>query len=604
MSFFAARRGRNPPSIHVNGCGPGMPTTSTTMMAAASDGAMTKLVTLTRKVAHPPISLKERELSSRAKRERQLEREYAEGKEWLQREREEKRRRMAKGKNTPRTMQGKVKIMNSEDDDEEEELGTPVNERKGPLKVLRESMAAPKDMRERVEIITGERVVRENISAYVQCKQYQNCDVIGMAHSLSRLLDFLDLPMETTTRVEYPGDNAYETYLLLRPRVRDQQDYHPIQDIIATVRVVCDYFLTAEQAMESFRHIPFQSSSALGEFNFLNATNSTSQSAVRDATPFSDQGTPEPPPSGILTGITARAASMSSLNKQQPLLRRLEKAYRRKNGQAFLEALSHYNTELSVLKNSGNIRANIVSLGQTQGLPESVWQRITGQCYERTVGPRVEELKKYQAFSDNTYGELLPPFIAQIAALTNLKPESVMVDMGSGVGNCCVQASLATGCTSYGFENQAAAASIAVAQTQEAIARARLWGLSGGPCESHEADFLASPGLVGPAIQKADLVLINNYVFSPTTNESLSLMFLDLKDGAKVVSLKPFVQTSGETAINCRNVGSPANILVQSKPLRFDRGCVSWSAEGGVFYMAEVNRNRLKEYLEENKDRA
>ena len=411
--------------------------------------------------------------------------------------------------------------------------------------------------------------------------------------------DFPDLPEETVANMEYPGDDARETFLLLRPRARDQQDYHPIQDIIATIRVICDYFLTPEQAMDHFKHIPHQSSSALGSFDFLSVPSNPTSTLSREPTPLSELGTPEPPSSNSLCLGDPAVASSSTPATSQNLMRLLEKAYRRKNGQAFLEALSVYNTNLSILKAKGAIRENIISLGQTQGIPEAVWQRITGQSYERTVGPRVEELKKYEAFSDNTYGELLPPFVSHIAGLTGLGPESTMIDMGSGVGNCCVQASLATGCISYGFENQRAAASIANLQVKEAAARARLWGISCGTCQCHEADFLASSSLVSAALREADVVLINNYVFSPETNESLSLMFLDLKDGAKVVSLKPFVHTSGETAITSRNVGSPANILVQSKPIRFDRGCVSWSAEGGIFYIAEVNRNRLKEYLEE-----
>ena len=38
--------------------------------------------------------------------------------------------------------------------------------------------------------------------------------------------------------------------------------------------------------------------------------------------------------------------------------------------------------------------------------------------------------------------------------------------------------------------------------------------------------------------------LVNNEVFSPSLNADLTNMFLDLKDGAKIVSLKPFVPES------------------------------------------------------------
>ena len=35
--------------------------------------------------------------------------------------------------------------------------------------------------------------------------------------------------------------------------------------------------------------------------------------------------------------------------------------------------------------------------------------------------------------------------------------------------------------------------------------------------------------------------LVNNYAFTPALNDKLSLLFLDLKEGTKIISLKPFV---------------------------------------------------------------
>ena len=258
------------------------------------------------------------------------------------------------------------------------------------------------------------------------------------------------MPPETVARLEYPGDNAYETFLLVRPRVKDGQDYHPIQDILSTVRIVLDNFLTSDQAMENFRHVQNQSTSGLGgssrsDFDFLNVP---SPSASRSGTPNPDSvaASPEPSlltPAGSASASTAGSPAPHPVFSKQPLLRQLEKAHRRELGKEFLASLEYYNTVLQTLKASGAIRANIVAMGKEQGIPEAVWMKITGQCYERTVGPRIEELKKYEAFSDSVYGELLPPFLAHIASLTGLKEDSVMVDMGSGVGNCVVQASLA-----------------------------------------------------------------------------------------------------------------------------------------------------------------
>lgn len=276
---------------------------------------------------------------------------------------------------------------------------------------------------------------------------YTSCASVADSPTSLPITDFDEIPTETTVTLEYPGSSQPETFLLLRPTVKDQQDYQPIQDIIETIRVVCDYFLTAEQAQTHFKHVQHQSGSLSSGSNnslsarlsdgpaFPRAPSPLSAAITRDQTPASETGTPEPPSSAGL-GVTPVA-------HKEPLIRTLEKAYNRQKGLLFLSAVEWYNSVMRSLKASGAVHDNIVSMGKTRGIPEVVWTRISGQCYERTVGPRVEELSRYEAFSDNTYGELLPPFVAHIASLTGLKQDSVLVDMGSGVGNCVVQASLA-----------------------------------------------------------------------------------------------------------------------------------------------------------------
>jgi H3 lysine-79-specific histone-lysine N-methyltransferase len=55
---------------------------------------------------------------------------------------------------------------------------------------------------------------------------------------------------------------------------------------------------------------------------------------------------------------------------------------------------------------------------------------------------------------------------------------------------------------------------------------------------------------------RVDIQLINNYAFSPALNEKITLAaFLELKDGAKVISLKPFL--SKDFRLTDRNVGPP-----------------------------------------------
>ncbi len=40
------------------------------------------------------------------------------------------------------------------------------------------------------------------------------------------------------------------------------------------------------------------------------------------------------------------------------------------------------------------------------GVPVKLWKMIMEETYQRSVGPDVEETKKYKSFSSETYGEL------------------------------------------------------------------------------------------------------------------------------------------------------------------------------------------------------
>ncbi|KAJ1021629.1 hypothetical protein NDA16_003766 [Ustilago loliicola] len=114
------------------------------------------------------------------------------------------------------------------------------------------------------------------------------------------------------------------------------------------------------------------------------------------------------------------------------ILRSFTKARNRRDGPLFMRTLHRFNTALLALRESSSLSSNISSLIRTSGVPEGIWRLIQDQVYARVVGPRVEELGRYQAFSDNVYGELLPRFMSEIAQLTQLGPGKVFVDLGSG----------------------------------------------------------------------------------------------------------------------------------------------------------------------------
>lgn len=138
--------------------------------------------------------------------------------------------------------------------------------------------------------------------------------------------------------------------------------------------------------------------------------------------------------------------------------------------------------------------------------------RIIEENYQRTVGPNVPSLKRYEAFSSTVYGELMPSLAQEMINITRLKEDSLFVDLGSGVGNVVVQASLQTGCRSYGIELMPHPARVATDMAEQMKIRCRMWGVVVGDMELEQGDMLKSRR-VDELISQADVVLVDNKVF-------------------------------------------------------------------------------------------
>ncbi|KAJ2905755.1 hypothetical protein MKZ38_004432 [Zalerion maritima] len=262
-------------------------------------------------------------------------------------------------------------------------------------------------------------------------------------------------------------------------------------------------------------------------------------------------------------------------------LRRFEKAINRGSNDDFKATLADCNAVTKQLMESGAISRN---LSKMHSLPPSLTHFILGQVYDRTVAPSIEKVGKYQPGSDYIYGELRPQFITEILMnKTQMKSDSVFVDLGSGVGNVVLQAALEIGCESWGWEYQKSCCELADEQHKEFRARCQLWGVSHGRCHLSSGDFTEDDQVM-TVLRRADAVLVNNQVFTSTLNDKLITMFLDLKPGCKIVSLKNFVH-EGKGG-NLHSANDVAGLILDVKSFTYPEDWVSWTASAGTYVIS------------------
>lgn len=256
--------------------------------------------------------------------------------------------------------------------------------------------------------------------------------------------------------------------------------------------------------------------------------------------------------------------------------------------QGFKDAVKSYNVALDKLVREGSLAKNLDTMHE---IPFEMVCCILRQVYDRAVSPQVDLLKQYENGTDNIYGELLPPFVSKILGETQLKSDQVFVDLGSGVGNVVLQAALEVGCESWGCEMMENACRLAEAQEKEFAARCRLWGIQTGTVRLVRGDFLESDP-IKEVMKRADVILVNNQAFTPQLNRRLIDLFLDVKNGCKIVSLRSFVPHDHK--ITARNRDDPVNVLDVVKGEYYDKS-VSWTDVGGDYFIATKDDQRLKD---------
>jgi H3 lysine-79-specific histone-lysine N-methyltransferase len=262
-------------------------------------------------------------------------------------------------------------------------------------------------------------------------------------------------------------------------------------------------------------------------------------------------------------------------------LHQLRKAIKSPDPETLVILIDIINQKVASLRPFTNI------LDSMSYIPRDLLQRICFQSYARQVSPHLDGLKKYTAFSSTVYGELKFPFLSKLFSLLALSPHNTFVDLGCGVGNCLIQASGETGCTAIGIEIMDHAAQLGQAQIMEFEARMRAWGLSYGKIRFLHGDVLSHAEIPG-ILSSADVVLCNNYAFSADLNDALLRLFLELPEGARVVSLKSFVPVGKDGRIRGARGGVGEMLKVETRS--FESESVSWMPSGGEYFVSTIRR--------------
>lgn len=296
----------------------------------------------------------------------------------------------------------------------------------------------------------------------------------------------------------------------------------------------------------------------------------------------------------IITNYLPSTEADRMQNDSTGLIRRLKRAVERRVGKEYIDHVQEWNDTVVELTQNGTISS---AIDEWRTVDLKLLERILTQTYSRTVSPRVHMLRHYQNGTDNVYGELLPKFISLILKKDiRMKSDQIFVDLGSGVGNCVLQAALEVGCESWGCEMMENACDLAELQEKEFNARCRLWGLSVGGIHLERGNFLENTGIL-KILQEADVILVNNQAFTPKLNEDLTNLFLDLKEGAKIVSLKSFVPHGHK--ISHKNLSAACNQLDVVEKTYYS-ACVSWTDAPGTYYVSTRDSARVKAFAEKN----
>ncbi len=162
------------------------------------------------------------------------------------------------------------------------------------------------------------------------------------------------------------------------------------------------------------------------------------------------------------------------------------------------------------------------------------------------------KLKNSQTNKAASYGEIYGDLVNQILQVVRAGPLDFLVDIGAGVGQVLLQASLTTLCGSFGVEIRPDLIEVGRELAGNVMRPLEEKGVrthGNGSVELRLGDIRVPDARVLRAIQQATIVFINNVVFDEALNQSIvNVLARELRDGARVVCFSNFFPRQREAS--------------------------------------------------------
>ncbi|KAI3631630.1 hypothetical protein MIR68_010103 [Amoeboaphelidium protococcarum] len=266
------------------------------------------------------------------------------------------------------------------------------------------------------------------------------------------------------------------------------------------------------------------------------------------------------------------------------IYRRIERAVKKRDFTLLKQLVLEYNEILTDMRSHDKFEAfndKPLSYNQTK--------IFLDQIYARAVD-NPDALRSYKGFSKEVYGETGNNIVNTLIETLPIKKDNIFIDLGSGIGNVALQVTAQTKAKCYGVELMEQPALYGKMQLHVFKERMKMYGRDDFHVYLRKGDFLGDQKVL-KVIECADVVFVNNYAFDQETNLKLMQLFLHLKEGAFVVSFRPF--RSLDHVIADHNINDMASIF-KVKKMDYGPNSVSWTGNSGEYFIHQVDRRYLK----------